>query len=292
MAEWPPIEDRELLERLALDQDGFVAYVRELFGAFPAREYEAEAFSSAVEYPFARPDGPFHLDGGEAIPLEELDRGERETLIERFAGASDRHPLLAIGSNGSPRALRAKFAHFERAADREVLVLTGRLHDFDVGPAPQPALYGSMPATIFPSPGTRVRAALLWVTPAQFTQLAWSELSYLLGRLRTRFEVDLADQVFPEVLVFVSRFGTFSPAGRPVALGAVPAEGRTARALSQEEALDAVAALTLGPDARAEDLVRALHTDLGTTVELVAERAWPLATPFESPLWTRYGARG
>ena len=54
--------------------------------------------------------------------------------------------------------------------DRAVLALAGRLWDFDVGAAAQPALYGSMPATLFPSPGTAVGTTLLWVTPAQFTE--------------------------------------------------------------------------------------------------------------------------
>ena len=72
-------------------------------------------------------------------------------------------------------------------------------------------MYGSMPATLFPSPGTAVGATVLWVTPTQFTQLAWSEITYRLGRLRARFDVEESADGFEEVLVFVSRFGTFCP---------------------------------------------------------------------------------
>ncbi|HEY5976728.1 MAG TPA: hypothetical protein VIT85_02630 [Solirubrobacterales bacterium] len=288
MSAWPPITDAGLLARLAMDQDEFVAYVGDLLAGLPARQYEAATLANAVEYPFARPQGSFHLEGKKVTALDGLSSGEREETISRFAAAPDRHPLLAIGSNGSPSALTAKFAHFVDEADREVLVLTGRLHDFDVGAAPQPALYGSMPATLFPSPGTKVRAALLWVTIAQFTQLAWSELSYRLGRLRTRFEVELGDSHFDEVLVFVSRFGAFSPGGRAVALAAVPAERRVATAMTQEQLLDAVAALAIGPRGRAEDLVRALHTELETVAPRLAETAWTQAIPFESDRWTPF----
>jgi hypothetical protein len=281
----PPITDPQLLERLGMDQERFLEYLRSLLEGLPAREYEAKALARAAEYPFDRPRGSFRLSAEEVTPLDELGDLEREATIARFAAAPDRHPLLAIGSNGSPQALLAKFAHFERTADREVLVLTGRLEDFDVGAAPQPALYGSMPATIFPSPGTRVRAALLWVTPAQFTQLAWSELSYRLGSLRTGFEVELGESRFEEVFVFVSRFGAFSPDGRPVALAAVPAEGRSAAARTQEELLDAVAALALGPGSRAADLIRAIHAELAAVAPRIATAVWPRATPFESDLW-------
>ena len=106
-----------------------------------------------------------------------------------------------------------------------MLALTGRLREFDVGVAAQPTMYGSLPATLFPSPGTAVSATILWVTPAQFTQLTWSEFTYRLGRLRTRFEVEETGAGFDQVLVFVSRFGAFCPDGEPVALAAMPADG-------------------------------------------------------------------
>jgi hypothetical protein len=280
-----PITDPQLLDRLGMAQERFLDSLRSLLEKLPAREYEAKALARAVEYPFDRPQGSFRLCDDAIEPLEELGDEEREATIARFAEAADRHPVLAIGSNGSPQVLSAKFAHFAEGADREVLVLTGRLHDFDAGAAPQPALYGSMPATIFPSPGTRMRAAVLWVTPAQFTQLAWSELSYRLGRLRTRFEVELGESQFAEVHVFVSRFGAFSPDGSPVAMAAIPANARSAEELTQEQLLDAVAVLALGPEASAEDLIRAIHEDLESVALEIAARAWPQATPFESPLW-------
>jgi len=287
----PPIAEPELIQRLALDDEGFREYIRAFIALVPSRECDADAFAWACAYPWERPAGSYLLTDREVEPLAEHDEPARERIIERFsAGGRDRVrvPLLAIGSNAAPDTLRRKFAHFPDVADRTVLVVTGRLHEFDVGFAAQPALYGAMPATIFASPGTAVTAALLWVTPAQLTQLTWSELSYQLGRLRTRFTVDDADEHFDQVLVFVSRWGAFCLDGAPAALAAVPAESRTATVLTQEQALDHAAALAFGDGAGAKTLVHAIFQDFaGLTAQLVPtlHRA---AQPFASERWTPF----
>lgn len=291
MASWPPIEEPELLARLALGEAEFRQMVGEIAGAVPAREFEAEALERAVGYPWARPPGSYELRDGEARLLAALPAAEREELIERYRGAAaGRVPLLAIGSNAAPEVLERKFAHFEVAEDRALLALTGWLRDFDVGPAASVALYGSMPATIFPSEGTEVAATVLWVTAAQFTQLTWSEVTYWLGRLHTPFAVEEAEAGFDDVLVFVSRFGCFCPDREPVALAAVPARGRTALALTQEELLGVAAALALGPGSTPEDLVRACCEDMGALAARLAETVWSHQRPFESAAWTPYPA--
>lgn len=291
MSRWPPIEEPELVARLAMDEREFRRMIGEFARAVPAREFAAEALSNAVGYPWERPPGSYELRGGEALLLSSLAEEEREATIGRFRRPeAGRVPLLAIGSNAAPAVLERKFAHFEDREDRAVLALTGWLRDFDVGPAAQVALYGAMPATIFPSEGTEVAASVLWVSPRQFTQLTWSELSYWLGRLHTRFEVEEAEVAFDDVLVFVSRFGCFCPEGDPVALAAVPARQRRAEALTQEQLLELAAALALGPGATAEDLVRACCEDMGALAARVAETVWNRSCPFESPRWTPYPA--
>jgi len=289
VSEWPPIADADLLERLTLDDAEFAEYLRALAAQVPARPYEPELLARAAEYPWARPPGSYLLsdDGAELLAAMGPER-RRRTLAERSGAGSGRLPLLAIGSNAAPAVLERKFAHFEAAADRSLLALSGRLHGFDVGAAAQPALYGAMPATLFPSPGTAVAATLLWVTPTQFTQLTWSELNYRLGRLRTRFEADEGDAAFDQVLVFVSRFVNFCVDGLPVALAAVPATGRTAPALTQHQLLDAVAARALGPGAGAEELVRAVCEDLGGLIPKLATGVHAEAQRFESERWTPF----
>ncbi len=292
MARRPPIAEPELLKRLALDDGEFREHVRDLIAQIPPRAYDDEALSRALGYPWARPGGSYLLSDGEVVLLSEQSKGERDRSLRKFAAADgERLPILAFGSNAAPATLKRKFGHFPDAEDRAVLAMTGRLHDFDVGASAQPALYGSMPATLFPSAGTAASATVLWVTPVQLTQLAWSELSYSIGELRTPFEADDGGEHFDEVLAFVSRFGAVCLDGDPVALAAIPAAGRTALALTQRELLDAVATLAIEPGATAEALVRAIFEDLGGAVARVAAAIHADARPFDSERWTKFKPR-
>ena len=289
MAEWPQISEPELLKRLAMDDRGFEAFIRALVTQLPPRNYETELFTRAVGYPWVRPGGSYRLTDAGVELLADLTTEGRERVIRQFTSADGgRSPLLAFGSNAAPQVLERKFAHFAEQADRGVLVLAGRLHDFDVGVAPQPTMYGSMPATLFPSLGTAASAAVLWVTPAQFTQLAWSEITYRLGRLRTRFDVDEGSEGSGEVFAFVSRFGAFCVNGAPVALAAIPAAGRTADALTQEQLLDAVAELAIEPGASAEMLVRAIFEDTAGIALRIAATVHRESLPFDSERWTPF----
>jgi hypothetical protein len=290
MPDWPPIAEPELLRRLALDDAGFMAFIRGVVERLPSRECSEAAIAQALAYPWRRPLGSYLLGGDGLEALEAIGPERRDGILDSFTGAdSGRLPVLAIGSNAAPGTLERKFAHFDAEADRAVLALTSRLREFDVGVAAQPTMYGSLPATLFPSPGTAVSATILWVTPAQFTQLTWSELTYRLGRLRARFEVEETATEFDEVLVFVSRFGAFSPDGEPVALAAIPAEGRSAPELSEEALLDRAAALALGAEADAATLIQAIFERPAETAERIAASVHKAALPFSSPHWTPFG---
>ncbi len=272
-----------------MDDRQFGEFLRALIARVPPRPYDAAALERAIGYPWARPPGSYLLTRAGVELLEDMAAEERGRVLGEFtADGGGRLPVLAIGSNAAPETLERKFAHFPEEDDRMVLALTGRLHDFDVGVAPQPAVYGSMPATLFPSQGTEVCATVLWVTSAQFTQLAWSELNYRLGKLRTRFAIDEDGTSFDEVLVFVSRFGAFCIDGRPVALAAIPATGRTAEAHTQEQLMDTVAALALGPGADAETLVRAIYEETSEVGLKVAATVHRESVPFASERWTPF----
>jgi hypothetical protein len=286
---WPSIQEPELLERLRLGPEQFGEYIRRFAASLPPRALDAALLNRAYGYPWERPPGAYLLDGEVVEPLAAIAPERRRRVVAELTDPGNgRAPLLAIGSNAAPLVLAQKFAHFEVEADRRVLALSGRLHDFDVGASAHPALYGSLPATLFPSPGCAVATTLLWLTQAQFTQLAWSEISYRLGCLRTRFEADGDVPDLDAVLVFVSRFGAFRVEGEPVAMAAVPAAGRSAIALSQEELLDAAAALALGGGADAESLVRAVFADLGGLIPQLARTLHREALPFESERWTPF----
>ena len=272
-----------------MDEEEFGTFIRGVISQLGPRPCDAAVLARALGYPWERPAGSYVLSDGAVEPLDAMAGAERERALGRFASArSGRLPVLSIGSNAAPEVARSKFAHFPAREDRAVLALTGRLHDFDVGVAAQPAMYGSLPATLFPSPGTAVRAALLWVTPAQFIQLAWSEITYRLGCLRTRFVVDETAAELDQVLVFVSRFGAFCPEGEPVALAAVPADGRTAPERSQEQLLDAAAGMAIGPGAAAEDLIRAIFEEPSRIVPKLVATVHRAALPFSSERWTPF----
>ncbi|HEY7255888.1 MAG TPA: hypothetical protein VH476_04315 [Solirubrobacterales bacterium] len=290
MREWPPITEPELLERLALDNDQFFSALQDVLAAWPRRTYDPSFFERARGYPFERPPGSYVLRDETIELLRDAEPAERSTTIAAFTAG--RHPILAFGANAAPSRLAMKFAHFDDDEDREVLVLAGDLHDLDVGAVPTAPLVGYLPASLFASPGTAVRAAIVWVTPAQATQLAWTETTYRLGRLEeARFEVDEADLEIEDLFAFVSRLGALHIDGEPVALAAIPAKGRTAAALTQEELLDTVAGLVLGRDARAEDLARASCEDMLGTVTRAAETVWPLGRQLASR-WTPYPGSG
>lgn len=285
MRDWPPITEPELLERLALDDEQFAAYLRLVAGAFGRREYGPALLRRALDYPWERPARSYVLRGDEVQALDDLDGARRRSTIDAFV--EDRHPILAIGSNASPGTLTAKFAHFPDAADRAILVLAGDLHDLDVGASASPTAYGALPAALFASPGTAVRSAVLWCTATQVTQLTWSEVGYRLGRLDSaRFVIDEADVEVDGLFAYVSRFGALCIDGQPIALAAVPATRRTAVALTQEQSLDAVARLMLGAGTRAEDLVRAVFEDMAGVLALAEERVWSLGRHLAREQWT------
>jgi hypothetical protein len=287
--EWPPIVEPELLERLAFDRDQFVAFYRTFAAALGHRDFGPALLERALGYPWSRPARSYLLRGADLWLVDDLAPRARRSTVRAFA--RDRHPLLAFGSNAAPTTLTMKFAHFPAEADRAVLVSAGDLHGLDVGVAASPTGYGSMPAALFTSPGTAVRAAVLWLTPNQVTQLTWSELSYQLARLdRAHFVMDEDDIEVDEVFGFVSRFGAFCVDGDPAALGAIPATGRTAAPLSQEQLLDVAGRLAIGPGARAADLVRAVFEDMAGLLARAEERLWPCARPLPPDQWTPYPA--
>ena len=288
MRDWPPITERELLERLALDDEQFVAKFRTLSTVWGRREFQRTVLQRALAYPWERPAGSYILRGSEVQLLKEVEAAERVSTVE--AVVEDRHPLLSYGGNAAPASLTTKFAHFPDEEDRTVLVLAGELHDFDVGPAASLAPTGYMPATLFASRGTRVRAAIVWATAAQATQLTWSEIPYRLVRLDdARVVMDDAEFEVDDCFAYTHRLGSFCIDGAPVALAAVPAIDRTASALTQEQLLDVAARLVIGPDTRAEDLVRALFEDFAAVIARAAKTVWPRSRQLRSN-WTPFPA--
>jgi hypothetical protein len=291
MSRWPPITEPLLLERLAMSYEEYLEHLATITKTFPSRAYDVALYEHGLGYPWERPPSSYLMRGDVVEPVAEMDDRRRAAIFARFAvaeGEGARFPLLAYGANGAPERLAMKLAHFP-PEDREVLVLAGALHDFDVGASAHPSFYGALPGTIFPSPGTAVRCAVLWVSAVQFVQLTWSELSYCLGRLDgVRFDADDAGAALGSVFAFVSRFGAFSPEGEPVALAAVPAQRRSARAMTQAELLGAAARLALGAGASSEDLARELFEDYDAFAWSRGDAVRSATTRFASERWVTF----
>ena len=84
------------------------------------------------------------------------------------------------------------------------------------------------------------------------------------------------------VFGYLHRLGSFCIDGSPVALAAIPASNRTATALTQNELLDIAAGLVIGPDARAEALIRAIFEDMGAVTARASETVWPRSQQLRS----------
>jgi hypothetical protein len=289
---WPTIGEPELLARLSMSDEEFIALAMGWVQAVGPREFTDQIFERALGYPWARPAKSFLLTGEQVQPLEEVPTHVREEVLSSLTGGDvQRYPLLAFGSNGSPEALVLKFGHLGEE-DRRILVTSGDLYDFDVGAAAMPTVYGALPATIFSSPGTAIRASVLWTTTAQLVALTWGEISYRLGRLEpVRFDPDNADLPAVErVFAFVSRWGAHCVGGEPVAMQAIPAVGRLAPALTQEQLLDQIARSVFGDTASARDLVTHVMEDFSTAATTVGPTLRETARPFESERWTPFPA--
>lgn len=271
------IADAALLERLRLSDEAFLAWYLDMARHFPAREWTPAAFAHGTRYPWRRPARSYLLRDGEAEPVD------AEAIARHTCG--DRVPLLAFGSNVAPRNLSLKFAHHDDAADREVLVLAGALHELDVVAAAAVALYGAMPATLAASPGTRVRVAVLLVNARQLETLVWGEMPYRLGWLDGAPFVSDEEVELDAPLAFVSRWGAFLPDGKPAPLAAIEAGGRRWRAWEQRELLDRAAVIALGDGADAEALTRRCFADFAGGADAVLTGLRDHAQPFDFPGW-------
>jgi hypothetical protein len=83
----------------------------------------------------------------------------------------DRVPVLAIGSDAAPEQLARKFIHAGLIADPLIPVLRARLHDFDVVHASCITAHGSVPATLWRSPGTVVDVFVAFLSPVQLSRM-------------------------------------------------------------------------------------------------------------------------
>src|SRR4051794_21931259 len=265
---------------MALSDDEWLPALRARVADIVKPPFTEAAYQFGLAYPWDRPAGSYLLRDGEVCPIADVD-------LEAFT--ANRHPLVTFGANGAPHRLIERFGGFAKSTDRDVLVLTGELHDFDVGANVVPVPYGAVPAVLFHCPGAAVRAAVLWLTALQVETLVFAELGYRLGRLdRAQFEIDEVDVTIDVVFAFVGRTGALRLDGKPAALAAVPARNRTARAMTQEELLHALGVLAFGPGTTAGDMSRRCFEDHPSVVRALMPLTAPTALQLPVESWTPY----
>ncbi|MCH7550415.1 MAG: hypothetical protein IIA35_01745 [Proteobacteria bacterium] len=180
----------------------------------------------ALSYPYEIPANSYIVYGGEHQEL---------SPCAPMPDVSGRRPVLAVGSNQSPEQLIRKFNGSDLGP---IPVIRARLKDFDIVYSPHVASYGSIPATLRHSPGTRVTLFVNWLTPAQVARMHETEIptgNYHFGELDgIELQLDFGTAM-TSAYVYSSRRGSLTRDGFPVALAAVRAENRIWPSLSQEE---------------------------------------------------------
>lgn len=195
----------------------------------------AQDLLRAFLYPYAAPDRDFLFCGGSVTPLDASEVGDA------IAG---RVPVLAVGSNRAPVQLTRKFTHQNLSDD--VPVTLGWMRHHDIVYSAHVTGYGAFPATLAPSPGTRVRVAVTWLTAAQLGHMHVTEsvpTHYRYQQLHGR-DLDLDCGIATDhVGLYQSVAGFEFASGHIFALNAVEATGRRYPSLEQWQMVAHVARL-------------------------------------------------
>ncbi len=115
------------------------------------------SFDRAIRYPYFAPNYSFSFYKGKFI------KGICDDLNNRI-------PILSVGSNRSPYQLKRKFS-----LNQNICVTPAILIDSDIVYAASLSAYGSMPATQWPSKGTKVELNVLWLNEEQLEIMHLSE---------------------------------------------------------------------------------------------------------------------
>lgn len=181
----------------------------------------AARVAHAKAYPFAAPRRSYLFVDGATRPLD------------RCPDLAGRIAVIACGSNRAPAQLARKFA---RHPNTVIPVEQATLADFDVVYSAHITQYGSIPATLIPSPGTRVTLALTWLSERQLAIMHETEApgeSYDYVRLERLALMTEGGIALAGAAVYRSRHGALIDDGAPVALTAFAAHGRRFRARDQ-----------------------------------------------------------
>jgi hypothetical protein len=187
----------------------------------------------AREYPYATPPHSYLYDATSASRWRPLPPDPA-----LFAA---RTPVLAAGSNRAPERLAQKFEALLPGA--RIPVTHAHLTGFDSVYCAHVTSYGSIPATLHPSPGTTVALHVTWLDDEELLCMHETEqpgVNYRFARL-TGLDLMLENGTRIETAyAYLSVHGALLDHGKPVALKAIAAHARRFASRDQEAMLAAL----------------------------------------------------
>jgi hypothetical protein len=205
-----------------------------------SREYPVlnDPHYRASKYPYHLPERSFVMEKGNHTVVD------HDEMLENLEG---RVPVLAVGSNMSPQQLARKFPGPE---DNIIPVTKINLRHFDSVYSSHFSGYGSIPATLFPSPDTEVSLFITWLDSRQEEYMHETEVlgdHYHFCRInKIEAKLDNGPEL-DHMYAYLSCKGAMSIKEEPVALSAVSAQNRRWKALHQHEIQDH-ARINMAPD--------------------------------------------
>lgn len=173
----------------------------------------------ALDYPYAAPPYSYLYDAG-------APRWQR-ALPPDSKHFDRRTPVLAAGSNRAPERLAQKFGQaFPNAL---IPVTHAHLADFDSVYCAHVTSYGSVPATLHPSPGTTVTLHITWLTDDELACMHETEqpgVNYHFARMAGLDLIVDGGARLDVAYAYLSAHGALLEGGTPVALAAISATNR------------------------------------------------------------------
>lgn len=203
-----------------------------------------DRIARAKAYPFGHPQASYLFRDGGVAPLGDVARA-----------VAGKVAVLASGSNAAPAQLARKYAN--HAGTVEIPVTRARLRDFDTVFNAHIAAYGSVPATLFPSPGTVLHTFITWLDEAALAIMHATEQPGVNYHFAALDGIDVTVDGLgglDRAHAYISVAGCIIHDGAPVALAEVPAQRRVYPARTQAEMQDLACALA-APGKAVDDFI-------------------------------------
>ncbi|ADH98667.1 hypothetical protein [Salisediminibacterium selenitireducens] len=220
----------------------------------------------AKSYPFPSPSDSFLYAADGEASLGSIS--ELSSMIHK------RTPVLAYGSNCAPYQLKRKFGDYLGEFGEVIPVIKATIRDTDVVHSPFIVPYGSIPATITPSPGTNAEVFITYLTDDQLQIMHRTEAVGLIYEY-IPFDEGLVTAHIPSLSIegihtYRSMAGVFHIDGAPVALKDAGANNRRFHAMNQLEILTLINE-TCAPEWTLDDFIQELLQNTAFRAQINSE---------------------